>query len=203
MNYIKTILILLTAIFFISCGSDEDITVSGTTDISHIKINENNGTQLYVSSTETLLLTATVFYKDGTSSDATHSVKWLNSNYTLATLEQNLITPIANFADMNITASYKDSFSDTINIKINRLTNIKTVPHFPITTTGSYYLSAFGTFEDNTTKDVTSHVAWSSDNYSNIIVYYDIPVLFLPATGNTTVYASIYDINTSTIFTVK
>jgi len=204
MNYIKTILILLTAIFFISCGSDEDITVSGTTDISHIKIDENNGSARNMYATEKLILHSTVYYDDGSSQDATKSVSWINSDYSKANLTQNLVEPKSGNGDFFVTASYKEDFNDTVLIHLIGIQKTEIHSYTPITTTGWFdlYLTAYFS-ETNETKTIYKNIVWNSNNDSTITVTNDIATLYIPHVGDINVTADILGIHKSIIFNIK
>jgi len=203
MNYIKTLLILLTAIFFISCGSDNEITTAGTTDITQIKIDENNGSAINMYVTDDLTLHSTVYYDDGASQDATQSVSWTNSNYFVANLAQNIVEPKLNYGDIFVTASYKGDLNDTVLIHMIGIEETEINSYDPITTTGLFPLFLTARFEDNITKVVHENITWISDNDSNISTYFNIPQLWIKNTGNTTVTATILDVNVSRVFEIK
>src|SRR5512146_196778 len=150
-------LVLLLALFGIGCGS---FFVSGNA-LNSITLTPAS---IFLKVGETKQFTANGTTVNGDSQDVTSSAKWTSSSNGIATVSAGLVTAVAS-GNATITAS-KDGVEDTSGVIVNTLalTSIAITPTSPTVTAGSTTpLTATGTFEDNSTKNLTSQVAWSSD----------------------------------------
>lgn len=104
---------------------------------------------------------------NGDTVDATGTAKWSSSSAGTATVNAGLVTAVA-AGNSTITAS-QDGIDATGSVIVNTLglTSIAITPTSPTVNSGSTTsLVATATFEDNSTKVITSQVTWSSDTTS-------------------------------------
>lgn len=100
---------------------------------------------------------------DGNSKDVTTSAKWTSSSGSATVNSAGMVAAVSD-GNATITAS-EDGVNATGGVIVNAqaLTSISITPTLPTVTTGStIQLTATGTFEDSSTKDLSSQVGWSS-----------------------------------------
>jgi len=200
MKLIKNLLLSTTALLFIACG--DNTTQNITSDIDKLTIDEKTDQPTDVYSTDEIKLHASAIYNDSTSGDATHSVKWISSNYEI--MNQNYATslPVSNSGDANITASYGE-FNDTIQLHIVGLTDINNswnIVSTDINTTGEFILKAEGNFSDGVNnKEIIHNIYWYSSNSDDIIVVNDddTVTITIDSTGERNITAKLFDNNES------
>ena len=202
-TFIKIITALSISLFFISCGDNtlEHI----TSDIQKIEIDQNDVTSIY--STDKTSLSSSVFYMDGTNADVTYDVSWENSDYNVTTLNKNILIPIVNSGDANITVKYKD-ISDKITVTIIGLKDINNswkITRSDIETTGDFELKADGNFSDGVNnKPIIHNITWSSSNSDDIITIeedYSIKIN-ISTVGDRNITATLFDVNKTVSYTV-
>lgn len=155
---INLVLILTFALFSTACGN---FFVSGNA-LNSMTLTP---TSIFLKVGETKQFTANGKTVNGDSKDVTASAKWTTSSATVASASAGLVTALA-AGNATITAS-QDGVSATSGVIVNdqALTSITITPTSPIVATGSTtQLTATGTFEDNSQKDLTKQVAWSSSD---------------------------------------
>jgi len=198
MKLIKTFLYTLVALLFISCG---DNTETPLTDVLKIEINELN-TTIYSTddSTDLTAFTATVYYEDGTSADATNYVTWNSSDTGIATVSNGaVIGGNSNGGDTNITITYDHFTSPASLVSVIALTDYNiSILNADANATGTYDLLATGKFEDNTTRTIVRNITWDTNNSALLTVEDDIVQIEITTTGDTNITATLFDdINTS------
>jgi uncharacterized protein YjdB len=153
-------LVLLLALVGIGCGS---FFVSGNA----LNSMTMTPTSIFLKVGETKQFTANGTTVNGDSKDVTSSAKWTSSSDGVATVNAGLVTAVAS-GNATVTAS-QDGITANSGVIVNTLglLSIAITPTTPTVTAGSTTsLTATGTFEDNSTKPLTSQVAWSSDTTS-------------------------------------
>ena len=110
--------------------------------------------------------TATGTYSDHTTKYITNSVTWSSSNTETATISTTgfLTTLAAGTSTIKATwGSTSGSTTVTVSQQDPTLVSITVTPANPSITVGAtQQFTAIGTYSDNTTKDITGSVAWSS-----------------------------------------
>lgn len=160
-SYILLVFVLTSALvlsscdgFFVGGGALNSITVTPTS--------------IFLKSGETKQFSASGTTVDGTTKDVTSSAKWTTSSVSATVDAAGLVTAGATAGNATITAS-QDGVSATGSVIVNpqALNSLAITPGSPTVTSGSTtQLAATGTFADNSTKDLTSQVAWSSGTTS-------------------------------------
>lgn len=203
MRFTKTILALSTSLLFISCGDNTLQCV--TSDIKNIEIDQGETISIY--STDETTLSSSVFYKDATSADATYNVTWKNSNYDVSTLNKNILIPILNSGDINISIKYQD-FSDKARVNIIGLKDVNNswrITTSNITTTGDFKLRADGDFSDGVlNKPIIHNITWKSSNSDDKITMdedysYNINISTI---GERNITATLFDINKTISYSI-
>jgi len=192
MKFIKITIYTILTLLFISCGDNTEIPLK---DVDHVKINEPT---LSMYSTDIANFTATVYYDDATSADATTAVNWVSSDDDIAAvINGEVIAGNANGGDANISITYQDLTAGPSSISITALTSF-TISNADINTTGDHILEAKGDFSDGTTgKVIIKNIVWLADNGSVITVTDDIATITVIA-GDTNVTATMFsDTNSS------
>jgi uncharacterized protein YjdB len=112
-----------------------------------------------------LQYTATGTYNDGTTNDITASVTWSSSDASIATISSGGLASGVKGGSATITAT-SNSISGSTGLTVNAvLTGIAVAPLNGSVNVGStLQYSATGTYNDGTTKDITSSVTWSSSS---------------------------------------
>jgi hypothetical protein len=117
-------------------------------------------------------LTATGHFSDQSTQDLTTQVSWQSDNEAVATVSSGQVTSVAP-GDAGITASLGDnSGSAAVHVKDVQLLSIAITPD-PVTLTSnqSLPLTATGTFDDQSTQDLTQLATWSSDDETVALVF--------------------------------
>ena len=194
MKFIKITTYTILALLFISCG---DNTETPLKDVTHIEINEPS---LPMYSTDIANFTATVYYTDSTTADATKEVSWTSSDLDIASVfNGEVIAGNANGGDANISISYEHLTAAPSLISVTPLESF-TITNEDINTTGDHVLQATGIFDSNTTSQVIiKNIVWSADNGAIITVASDIATITILA-GDTNVTATMFgDTNTTSL----
>lgn len=143
--------------------------------------------------------TATATLSDGTTQDVTRSVRWTTSNYAVAIVDNAGIATGVAAGGANVMASYYNQDnsrvegSATLTVTAAKLQSIAVVPPSPsIPLGGSLQFAAVGTFDDNTTQDLTSIAGWSSSDVSVLFMSFSNKGLAITTgAGTVTVDASV------------
>lgn len=211
MKYIKTPLILLSTLTFISCGENTQTQV--TPEIKSIDI-VDDGTALSIYATDVITkVYATVTYTDNTTKDATNSVKWASKDYlTLSVLSGEIWGGDGNGGNSSVTIDY-ETYSDSRDITVYALKeNSLTILPIDNIATGIYQLNAHGDFinlDTNVTMDnnrtIVKNITWTVTNDALITLNEDdsniVEVEFVN-TGETNITASVFDFNTTVTYDI-
>lgn len=167
MKNFKLLSLLSAAILLNSCG--ENTTTPINIDVNGMRIDPLTAP---IYSTDLFTPSATVYYDDGTSDDATENVDWKRSDASMLYLSNELtVLPLTNDGNSTLSAGYKSFkyYENNITIDIVGITDIngtnKTwdIIDLNLTTTGTYDLIAEGNFTDGTpNKELTRNIVWTS-----------------------------------------
>ena len=104
-------------------------------------------------------------YSDNSQQDLTNLAAWTSSNTSVATVQSGLAQSVAS-GTSNISATFNGmSAQGTLQVTSANLSSITISPYMPtIPAGGAQQLTATGIFSDGTSQDLTSGVAWGSDN---------------------------------------
>jgi 6-phosphogluconolactonase (cycloisomerase 2 family) len=143
-------------------------------------------TSATISVSTTQQFTATAFFSNGTSSDATALVSWTSSNTAVATIALGGVATAVGPGTTTISAALSGITSSSATLSVSQLTSIAVSPATAtIAIGGTQNYTALGTFKnpDGTTgtSDVTSLATWNSGTPA---------VATLSNTGNTPVIAT-------------
>jgi uncharacterized protein YjdB len=156
-----------------------------------------------VATGQTLQLTATGTYDDGTTGDVSNAVTWTSSAPSLLSINSSgLATAATTFAAVNVTVTaqsgnVKQSFVVTVHPggsdggSAATLTSIAVGPtgtHIPAGATAQ--LTATGTYSDGTTQDLTSSSVWTSTQPATAIVS-NVGLVTGRMPGQTTIKATV------------
>jgi len=153
---------------------------------------------------ETQQFTATGHYRDGTTQDITASVTWSSSNTNVATVSGSGFGSTHSTGSSTISATLsKVTGSSTFTVTNAVLVSIAITPANSQVFLGTLnQFTATGTYSDQTTKDITSSVTWSSSNPSAASINGGGLVTAL-ALGSLTISATSGSITGSTSVTVQ
>lgn len=189
-------------LFILGCG--ENTTTPIIPEISKIVIDQAAGGPMALYPTDlnnTISLTASAHYDDGTTQEVTNNVLWMTDlNATtgynsLVTLAYGSLTPIKNGGDADIALSYKTlQVESNASIHVHKLLSIN-YENVTVTTGALQNIKFFGTFDNNETNrtlprnitfyaDANATVSLADDNVS-----IDINITSLP----TTITATLFD----------
>jgi len=152
--------------------------------------------------------TATGMYSDNTTKNLTSVVSWSSSNPLVATVAPTgLLTPLA-AGSTTITAK-SGAVNGTATISVTALPVTSTLTSLTVTPANTNLavgvtrqLTAAGTYSDNTTKDLTSVVTWSSSSQSVATISVG-GVATTVAVGSTTISATYSGVTGTTLLTVE
>jgi hypothetical protein len=196
--YMKAIL-LATPLFFLGCGENSNVPLAG--DIASITV-EANATEFYA--TQQVQMTATASYTlDVPDDNVTAFIEWSESNDSIATVDgAGLVGGGAFGGEVNITGRY-EQFSDTVALFVHALTSVEInasgTDLANVTQEQTLQLYALGTFDDDTTLDVTESMTWILGNAgdSNASLEQNGTLYTGNAIGTLEINVTRYDINDS------
>ncbi|TVO37804.1 Ig-like domain-containing protein [Vibrio algivorus] len=149
-------------------------------------------------------LTATAQLSDGTTQDVSAQADWKTNAAAVATVDENgLVTSVADSGTATITATI-DSQSDTATVTateadVTQLTISPANPSLPEGTSKQFKAEAVFS-SDNTAKDVTNDVVWSSSSVA--VSINDSGLARAESEGSATITATLGDESTTTMVTV-
>ncbi|MCP1602064.1 uncharacterized protein YjdB [Aeromonas caviae] len=150
---------------------------------------------------QTQQLTATATYSDNTTADVTSSVAWLSDDAATATITATGLLSGVEQGSAEVTASLDGVTGNTVQITVTDaiLTAIQVTP--PSVSVGkgqTQQLTATATYSDNTTADISSSVAWLSDDTATATIT-ATGLLTGVEQGNAEVTASLDGINSNRV----
>ncbi|WP_345988153.1 Ig-like domain-containing protein [Sulfurimonas sp. HSL1-2] len=200
--YSRGILIAATWLL-VGCGENSNTPLAG--DIASIAV-EANATTFYA--TRKVQMNAVASYTNGVpDSNVTEFIDWSESNSSIATVDINgLVEGGSDGGDVEITGSY-NQFFDTAVIHVHALTSVTLSIENNETNLSqeqTLQLQALGTFDDNTTLDVTESMTWILGNAgeSNATLEQNGTLYTGDANGTLDINVTRYDVNASLTVTV-
>ncbi len=163
--------------FFVSGSTLNSITVTPTS--------------IFLTVGQTKQFSASGTTVNGDTNDVTSTAKWSSSSSAAATVDAGLVTAVAT-GNSTITAS-QDGVSATGSVIVNSqdLSSLAITPSNPSVSSGSTVsLTATGTFADNSTKNLTNYVSWTSGTTS-VATVSTTGVVTGVATGTSTITATV------------
>jgi hypothetical protein len=157
--YFKMILLAAT-LLFAGCGENSNVPLAG--DIESISV-EANATEFYA--TQQVQMTATASYTlDVPDDNVTVFIEWSESNGSIATADGGGLVSGGEFGgDVEITGRY-EQFSDRVTLFVHALTSVEInasgTDLSNVSQEQTLQLYALGTFDDDTTLDVTESMTW-------------------------------------------
>lgn len=113
----------------------------------------------------TLALNAEAYYSDGSVVTVTNDASWSVGSESIAIVSSAGVITAVDLGTTTIYASF-DGFSADFNVTVTEalLTSINVIPVGTYETYegGSFYATAEGTYTDNSVRDITAEVTWSS-----------------------------------------
>lgn len=167
MKLLQTLPILLSTMFFISCG--ETTTTSPIVDVTSIAIDDTN-IEIYATQSEKSL-TATATYSDGSTANATADLAWNSSDTSTLLTAVGKIIAAKNGGDANLSINYADTFSDMQGVHIKELLDVN-VSDVNITLVGEpqivYFSGIYKNGDTNESIPLEANVLWYTDTNATI-----------------------------------
>ncbi len=193
--YLK-ILPAVFALLFTGCGENSNTPVAG--DVVSVRV-EANQTVFYA--TQQVQLNAIVSYTEGVPErNATESMGWTPSDGDVASVDGfGVVSGGSSGGDVEITGSYKQ-FSDSVTLYVHALKSVAISAENNDTNLSqeqTLQLHVLGTFDDNTTLDVTESMTWVLGNAgeSNATLEQNGTLYTGDANGTLDINVSRYDVN--------
>ncbi|MDR3491540.1 MAG: Ig-like domain-containing protein [Gammaproteobacteria bacterium] len=152
-------------------------TIDGLSDSSILTVTSATLTSITITPTSpsvangnTEQFTATGIFSDNSNQDLTSQVTWSSSNTAVATISnvsgQNGIATTKSLGSTTITATFGAiSGSTTLHVTSAALTSISVTPTNPTSTIfTTQQFAATGLYSDNSVKDLTNNVTWSTQS---------------------------------------
>ena len=147
--------------------------------------------------------TATGTYSDGSTHDLTPTVTWASSNSAIASIDATGQATARNLGSTSISAklgSIQDS--TTMTVSAASLRSITLGGDVTIATNTSHLFTAIGTFNDGSTRDISSNVAWSSSDTTVATIPASYPVAKGVSTGTSQITATLNSVTGNSTLTV-
>jgi uncharacterized protein YjdB len=145
-------------------------------------------TTLFAGVTEAL--TATGFYSDASTQDLTDTATWTSSNPNVATVSATGVVTTVSHGTATITAqSGTVKGKATVKVSVTLMSVAVTPPSTTLPANATQALKATGSYDNNTTKNLTSSVTWTSNNPA-VATVTSAGLLVTVAPGTTTIMAS-------------
>jgi hypothetical protein len=196
-------ILIAAAWLLVGCGENSNTPLAG--DIASIAV-EANATTFYA--TRNVQMNAVASYTNGVpDSNVTDYIDWSESNSSIATVDINgLVAGGSEGGDVEITGSYNQFFDSAV-IHVHALTSVTLSIENNETNLSqeqTLQLQALGTFDDNTTLDVTESMTWILGNAgeSNATLEQNGTLYTGDANGTLDINVTRYDVNASLTVTV-
>ncbi len=144
--------------------SSFDVTVSAATIVS-LAITPNPPNSLAIGTTEQF--TATGTFSDGSTQNVSSSAIWLSSNNQVATVTNTGLATGVSLGNVTISAMFEGQSATTPSFAVTPaiVASITVSPQNPSVASGNtQQFTAFATYTNNTSQDVSATVTWSSSN---------------------------------------
>jgi uncharacterized protein YjdB len=163
------VLVVCSLTLWVACGSKGggSASFSSAASLSSLQVTP---AALSIATGATQQFTATGKFSDGSSKDVTSSVQWSSTAATVASVSSNGLATGVAAGVVTVTAqsgTVKGTASLTITSPLLQpsLVSLQVTPsNVSIAVAGTQQFTAKGTFSDNSTKDMTSSVTWSSSD---------------------------------------
>lgn len=142
--------------------------------------------------------TATGTYSDSSTHDLTASVTWASSNLAIASIDVTGLAAARNLGSTSISAklgSIQDS--TTLTVSAASLRSISLGGDVTIATNTSHSFTAIGTFNDGSTRNISSNVTWSSSDTTVATIPPSYPVAKGMHAGTAQITATLNSITAS------
>jgi len=196
-------ILIAAAWLLVGCGENSNTPLAG--DIASIAV-EANATTFYA--TRNVQMNAVASYTNGVpDSNVTEFLTWSESNSSIATVDiSGLVAGGSEGGDVEITGSYNQFFDSAV-IHVHALTSVTLSIENNETNLSqeqTLQLQALGTFDDNTTLDVTESMTWILGNAgeSNATLEQNGTLYTGDANGTLDINVTRYDVNASLTVTV-
>jgi trimeric autotransporter adhesin len=149
--------------------------------------------------------TATGTFNDGSTQDITGSVTWSSSNTSVASIAVSGLATAKNLGSATITAT-SGSISATASVTVNAddLVSLAIQPANPtIAATTNEQFSAIGTFNNGSTRNLTSQSTWTSDTPGVATIGSTTGLAKGKAAGSSNIGATFGSFNATTVLTVS
>jgi trimeric autotransporter adhesin len=147
--------------------------------------------------------TATGTYSDASTHDITAAVTWASSNASIASINASGQATARNLGSTSISAklgSIQDS--TTMTVSAASLRSITLGGDITIATNTSHSFTAIGTFNDGSTRNISSNVAWSSSDTTVATIPASYPVAKGGHSGTAKITATLNSVSGSANLTV-
>ncbi len=198
-NLFEVFVVLFIVLFSFGCSDSkpDKLIVSYTNDLNDSSLPANRNLQINVFAN----------YDDGTQINISENLDWSSSDESIATVSNGLVSAKKVSGDVVVSYETKEKFSDgsavhahAVSLTILELVlqNITLSPNILNISVGtSQSIVATGTFEDNSTYDITSDCNWSSSDIN--IATVDEGVVTGISEGNITIIATDTNIRSDTL----
>ncbi|NLS13296.1 hypothetical protein HGP28_10375 [Vibrio sp. SM6] len=136
----------------------------------------------------TVNLSAVAIFSDGTTEDVTNQVSWVSSDTASVTITGNGVAfGVAVSSAVQVTASLNGTVSNSIRLDVApaNLVSLQVIPNESIVAKGvSGQFEAIGRFSNDTTRNVTDSVNWTSADPSLVSITKEGQATALAATGS-------------------
>ncbi len=140
---------------------------NGSADVDHVSVTPSLSS---IAAGETVALTATLYYTDGSSADVTEDAEWVSGNTAVATVTNSApargVVSGVSTGGTTITATFAGfSGSAAVNVAGATLTSFEVTPVSASTAVGTTLpFKATAIFSDSSTQDVTELTTWATAN---------------------------------------
>lgn len=145
-------------------------------------------------------LVATGTYDDESTEDVTSSVNWGTADELVATVEGGLLTGVAE-GEVEISAELGEVQATPISVTVEaapELVSIAVTGYTdPLAPEGTVQLTATGTYDDESTEDVTATATWESSD--ELVAVVDAGLVTGVANGSADITASVGDITSPAV----
>jgi len=163
------VLVVCSLTLWVACGSKGggSASFSSAASLSSLQVTPAAGS---IATGATQQFTATGKFSDGSSKDVTSSVQWSSTAATVASVSSNGLATGVAAGVVTVTAqsgTVKGTASLTITSVLQQpsLVSLQVMPsNVSIAVAATQQFTVKGTFSDNSTKDMTSSVTWSSSD---------------------------------------